>query len=236
MSPLSSLQPRPTLLRHNEMRTMFHGLGHCIHHLVAETKYDLRFSRDFVEIPSLLLEHWVWVWVPQVLKKLGRHYLDGTEISDKMIDGLIKIKTLNDAHAMLAQVHLAMFDLAIHSPESHEAAKGMHLTRLWTKIKKDIVGLSLGDKADEGHGQASFPHIFMAYDARYFAHPTSKIYASDIYSTFFAEDPMSPEAGRRYWWTALELGASIPEWDLLKAYMGRDLNGDAFYSELSASD
>ena len=162
-------RPTPTLLQHKELRTMIHELGHSIHYLVSRTKYALPFSKDFVEIPSLLLEH--WVWVPQVLKSLGRHYHDGTALSDRLIDDLARTKNVNQAHTMLTQVHLAAFDLIVHSPESHEVAQGMDLTRLWNETKRDIVGLSLGEEEDEGFGQAGFPHIFRKYDAGYFAYP-----------------------------------------------------------------
>ena len=59
------------------------------------------------------------------------------------------------------------------------------------------------------------------------------MYASDIYSTFFAKDPMNPEAGRRYRSMVLEYGASRPEADILREYLGRDCNGDAYYAELA---
>ena len=146
---------------------MFHELGHAIHYLVSRAKYAISFSKDFVEIPSLLLEH--WVWVPQVLKKLGRHHRNGTELPDSLISDLVRTKHVNQAHGMLGQVHLALFDLDIHSPGSHEAAQRIDLTRLWNESKRDIVGLPLG--GDEGFGQAGFPHIFRKYDAGYFAYP-----------------------------------------------------------------
>jgi len=240
----------PTLLLHSEMRTVFHELGHAIHYLVSRIKYALPFSKDFVEIPSLLLEH--WVWVPQVLKRLGRHYQTGMELPEALIRDLVRTKTVNQAHTMLGEVHLALFDLAIHSPRGHHPDHELDLTRLWNESKTDVVGLPLGESEDEGFGQAGFPHILRKYDAGYFAYPLyvfrtsqlhlvrrantggsrSKVYASDIYSAVFATDPMRPEAGRRYRSMMLEPGASKPEADILKDYMGRDCHGDAYYAEL----
>ncbi|RKL28988.1 hypothetical protein BFJ72_g12212 [Fusarium proliferatum] len=49
---------RPSLLQHSEVKTMFHELGHAIHNIVARTKYAIPHSRDFIEIPSIMLENW----------------------------------------------------------------------------------------------------------------------------------------------------------------------------------
>jgi metallopeptidase MepB len=156
---------RTTLLSHNETRTMFHELGHAIHYLTARTKYALKMSKDFVEIPSLMLEY--WIWVPEVLKRLGKHYLDGSAMPDQLITDMVGGKNVNEAHKMLSSVQLALFDLVIHTPVTHEEAQAMDLTRLWNETKRDIVGLP----GYSGIGQAGFPHIYRTYDAGYFAYP-----------------------------------------------------------------
>ncbi|KAK5655961.1 hypothetical protein OQA88_5098 [Cercophora sp. LCS_1] len=205
---------------------MFHELGHAVHYLVSRAKYFLPFSKDFFEILSLLLEN--WVWEPGVLKKLGRHHQNGTKLPDDLIVDIARTKNVNQAHAMLGQLHVALFDLTIHAPGSHEAAEAMDLTQLWNQLKRDVVGLPLGD--DEGF------HIFRKYDAGYFAYPLSKVYATDICSTFFAADPMSTEVGLRYRRMVLEPGASRPEADILAAYLGRECIGDVYYAEQEEED
>ena len=159
-------------------------------------------SRDFIEIPSIMLEN--WIWVPEVLKDLGRHYSyiseqysafwkKGAEgqpekdvvgedleikaeerLPDRLIEELVRTKTVNGAIDMLKQVHLASFDLAIHTPSSHDAAMEMDITKMWNTMREDIVGLSGPDGADGcgkwGIGQTGFPHIFRKYDAGYFAY------------------------------------------------------------------
>ena len=67
---------KPSLLKHDEVTTLFHELGHGIHDLVSRTTYS-RFHgtntvRDFVEAPSQMLEN--WCWTPSQLKALSRHY------------------------------------------------------------------------------------------------------------------------------------------------------------------
>src|ERR1700710_539547 len=67
---------KPSLLKHDEVVTLFHELGHGIHDLAGRTKYS-RFHgtsvvRDFVEAPSQMLEN--WCWTPSQLKSLSKHY------------------------------------------------------------------------------------------------------------------------------------------------------------------
>lgn len=67
---------KPSLLKHDEVTTLFHELGHGIHDLVSRTIYSrfhgTRTVRDFVEAPSQMLEN--WCWTPSQLKSLSHHY------------------------------------------------------------------------------------------------------------------------------------------------------------------
>jgi metallopeptidase MepB len=142
-----------------------------------------------------------WIWVPEVLKRLGRHYSYLSEsyrdfwrlnketsnestgyfeagadetLPDSLIKDLLKTKNVNAAVEMLKQVHLALFDLAIHTPSEHDVIKELEISKLWNVMRDEIVGLPASDDdfgGDRGAGQAGFPHIFRKYDAGYFAYP-----------------------------------------------------------------
>lgn len=108
---------RPSLLKHDEVVTLFHELGHAMHDLCAETKYS-RFhgtsvETDFVEAPSQMLEN--WCWDPVILKKLGKHYLTGDSLSDTVINSLVRAKNFNSGLANLRQLFFATFDMTIHT-------------------------------------------------------------------------------------------------------------------------
>lgn len=182
---------RPTLLQHNEVKTLFHELGHGIHHLVSRTKYALSHSRDFVEIPSIMLEN--FIWVPEILVRLGKHYSclnsedainwdsasresDGqaAKVSARLPQSLAQAmactKNVNAAHDMLAQIRLALFDLIIHAPTEGRTATNDETTLLWHKLRRDIIGLQDGGSMNAG--QAGFQHIYKNYDAGYFGYVT----------------------------------------------------------------
>ncbi|KAK2732701.1 hypothetical protein FQN57_002491 [Myotisia sp. PD_48] len=248
---------KPSLLKHEEVVTLFHELGHGIHDLVSKTTYS-RFHgtstvRDFVEAPSQMLEN--WCWTPSQLKSLSRHYSTlspeykaewkknagdraepGQQIPDELINNLIKTKHVNDNLFNLRQLHFGIFDMTVHQPSDHDAIKKLDITETYNKLRKDIASLDgpevLGEGYSWGHGQATFGHLIGGYDAGYYGYLSSQVYSMDMFYTNFKADPMNKEAGRKYRYSVLEKGGSIDEMDMLRAYLGRDPKPDAFYKEL----
>lgn len=187
---------KPSLLKHDEVTTLFHELGHGIHDLVSRTTYS-RFHgtstvRDFVEAPSQMLEN--WCWTPSQLKSLSHHYSTlsseyyeawreaaGAEtkkpdetIPDDLISSLIKTKNLNGALFNLRQLHFGLFDMAIHEPKSHEDLEAMKISETYNRMRKDISKLE-GPEVDSGNdawgnGQATFGHLMGGYDAGYYGY------------------------------------------------------------------
>ncbi len=65
-----------TLLSFDDARTLFHEFGHALHGLLSDVTWPsvsgTSVSRDFVELPSQLYEH--WLTVPEVLENHARHH------------------------------------------------------------------------------------------------------------------------------------------------------------------
>ncbi|KAM0233333.1 hypothetical protein ACHAP5_010450 [Fusarium lateritium] len=227
---------RPSLLQHSEVKTMFHELGHAIHNIVANTKYAIPHSRDFIEIPSIMLEN--WIWLPDILVRLGLHYDSRHEsqgaLPRDLAEGVARTRNANRASNILAQVHPALFDLTIHTPSTHAAALEMDTTDIWNKTKRNILTYSSGpDPQDWGAGQARFAHMFRKNDGSYFAYPLSMVYAADLFTSAFSQDPLSPEAGRRYKHQVLEPGSSRSEMEILKDFLGREPSSKTIFDELN---
>jgi len=158
------------------MRIIVHEMGHCIHKLVSKTKYALSHSRDFVEIPSRVMEY--LTWQPDVLHSMAKHYtcIDNTgagandgKLPPSMLEDLLKSTGSFGASAMMATIQRAVFDLRIHSPTNHQELLDMDTAMLWNTSKRDM-GCQGSDPADWGWEQAAFGAIFRNYDAGFFAY------------------------------------------------------------------
>ena len=182
---------KPSLLKHDEVVTLFHELGHGIHDLVSRTTYS-RFHgtntvRDFVEAPSQMLEN--WCWTPSQLKALSHHYSTlspeyeaaweeqakgekkpSEKIPDELISNIIKTKHVNGALHNLRQLHFGIFDMTVHEPESHEAAEELDITEKYNQLRYEITQLDGPEGYIWGNGQATFGHLIGGYDAGYYGY------------------------------------------------------------------
>ncbi|KAI1857644.1 hypothetical protein JX265_011059 [Neoarthrinium moseri] len=232
---------KPSLLKHDEVVTLFHELGHGIHDLAGRCKYS-RFHgtstvRDFVEAPSQMLEN--WCWTPSQLKALSKHYETGEPIPDDLIKKQIATKHVNDALFNLRQLHFGIFDMTVHTPESHEELEKMDFSKLYNELRSEIAGLdgpeALGEPSTWGNGQATFGHLIGGYDAGYYGYLSSLVYSTDMFYSIFKTNPMDGKEGRRYRHTVLERGGSQDEMTTLEQFLGRKPSSEAFYRDLGVT-
>ncbi|KAM9939686.1 hypothetical protein OXX80_000829 [Metschnikowia pulcherrima] len=222
----------PSLLKHNEVTTFFHELGHGVHNLLSQTKH-VRFQgthvpRDFVECPSQMLEF--WTWSKNELKKLSGHYQTGEPIPDDLIDKLIKTKHVNTGLSNSRQLHFGLFDMALHTIESKEGLDKLDIKSLWNTLIRDVTLLS--DGGHENIGYATFGHIAGGYESGYYGYLYSQVFATDIYYTHFKADPMNVESGLKYRDIILKNGGSKDILMILEELLGRQPNSNAFFQEI----
>ncbi|KAK5163903.1 metalloendopeptidase [Saxophila tyrrhenica] len=252
---------KPSLLKHDEVVTLFHELGHGIHDLVSRTIYS-RFHgtatvRDFVEAPSQMLEN--WCWTPSQIKSLSKHwsYLSpdyesawqaaakpdekrpAESMPDDLISSIVKTRHVNDALFNLRQLHFGIFDMSVHEPASHDYVANLDASSLYNRLRKEISKIdgpeALGESYDWGHGEATFGHLIGGYDAGYYGYLSSQVYSADMFYSVFKKDPMDGKEGRRYRHQVLEKGGSRDEMETLKDFLGREPSTEAFYKELGLS-
>ncbi|KAI5954788.1 PRD1 [Candida theae] len=222
----------PSLLKHNEVVTFFHELGHGIHNMLSQTKYakfhGTNVEYDFVEAPSQMLEY--WVWSKNEIRSLSSHHETGKPISDDLIDSLIKTKHVNTGLSNLRQLFFGLFDMSVHSIESEEEIAKLDLFKTWNTLRRDVTLLPDGNNPTKGY--CSFGHIAGGYEAGYYGYLYSQVFAADIYYTLFKEDPMNTENGIRYRDIVLKRGGSREIMDNLEEVLGRKPNSEAFLSEI----
>lgn len=199
-----------------------------------------------------------WCWTPSQLKFLSQHYSSlsseyletwkesagssgvnppPTTIPDDLINSLIKTKHVNDAIFTLRQLHFGIFDMTVHTPESHKEIEDLDPTALWGHLRNALAPfdgpeVSDGLSEDWGKGEATFGHIMGGYDAGYYGYLSSQVYSTDMFYSVFAKDPMDGKEGRRYRHEVLNWGGARDEMSSLKAFLGREPSSDAFYREL----
>ncbi|KAF3992361.1 hypothetical protein FT663_01198 [Candidozyma haemuli var. vulneris] len=226
---------KPSLLKHDEVTTFFHELGHGVHSLLSKTKH-VRFHgthvpRDFVECPSQMLEF--WTWSPNELKELSSHYETGEPLAEDLLDKLIKSKHVNTGLANLRQLHFALFDMNLHTIAEQGKIDSVDLDKLWNELREELTFISNGGVT--GRGYATFGHIAGGYESGYYGYLYSQVFATDIYYTHFKSDPMNVERGLQYRDTILKNGGSKEVLDILKELLGREPNSEAFMAEILGS-
>lgn len=226
---------KPSLLKHDEVVTLFHEMGHGIHNLVSKTRYA-RFhgtsvERDFVEAPSQMLEF--WPWNKAQLKELSSHFETKKDLPDDLIDSLVKSKHVNDGMAYMRQNFLASFDLSIHRRSKVEA-ESLDIESHYNKLRSEYCYDSTG--SFKTHQYSAFGHLMGGYDAGYYGYLWSEVFAADMYYTKFKADPLNSDAGYLYKTLVIGPGGSRDATESLKEFLGREPNNEAFLEELGVSE
>ncbi|KAI0349471.1 Metalloprotease [Trametes cingulata] len=217
---------KPALMQHSDVVMFFHEIGHVFHELLSKTRFA-RFhgttvALDFGEAPSQMLEN--WCYEPRVLARMSSHYETGKPLDSALIDKIIQSRYVNVGMFYLNQVCYSMFDLKVHVDQ-----ESADYTDLWSEMRENIA---LVKCVDLGPGQATFSHIAGGYDVGYYGYLYSLVFAADMYATVFKPDPLDPARGRLYREKVLLPGSSKDEMDLLKDFLGREPNAEAFIKQL----
>ncbi|HBI21292.1 MAG TPA: oligopeptidase A, partial [Legionella sp.] len=157
----------PTL-SHDEVLTLFHEFGHCLHHVLTQVDYlDVSgihgVEWDAVELPSQFFEN--WCWEEQALQRLTAHVDTGESLSPTLFKKLIAVKNFQSAMGMMRQLEFSLFDFRIH--QEYDAANPAFIENILEDVRKQTTVTPI---APYNRFQHSFSHIFGGgYAAGYYS-------------------------------------------------------------------
>ncbi|MDW8467873.1 MAG: M3 family metallopeptidase [Burkholderiales bacterium] len=222
---------KPALLSHEDVLTLFHEFGHCLHHLLTRVE-ELGVSGlagvewDAVELPSQFMENFGWEW--EVLREMSAHVETGEPLPRALFDRMRAAKNFQAGLAMLRQVEYALFDMRVHAEYAPEAdPDGTGVQRLLDEVRREVAVLV---PPPWNRFQTSFSHVFAGgYAAGYYSYKWAEVLSSDAFGVFEERGALDAEAGARFRDEILAVGGSRPAAESFRAFRGRDPDIEALF-------
>ena len=214
-----SSQTSPSLLRHDDVVTLFHEMGHTLHHILSRVNEHgvsgvNGVEWDAVEFPSQFLEN--FAYEPKVLKLFAKHHTTNEVLSDEMIAKLIRAKNFQSALFMLRQLEFSLFDLTLHS----KLYQGEEIQKLLDSIREKTA---LIKPPAYNKFQNGFSHIFSGgYSAGYYSYKWAEVLSADAYYAIVDEGIFGSQLAQNYKEIILAKGGSQSMQELFKEMMGRE--------------
>jgi len=210
----------PALLSFDDARTLFHEFGHALHGLLSDVTYPTiagtGVSRDFVEFPSQLYEH--WLEQPEVLKRFARHYRTGEPMPEPLLDKVLAARNFNQGFATVEYTASALVDLDFHLLEN---AEDLDVSAF---EKAALARIGMPEAIVMRHRPPHFAHIFSGgYSAGYYSYLWSEVLDADGFGAFEeAADIFDQATAGRLREHVYAAGNRAEPADAYRAFRGRD--------------
>ena len=214
-----SSKDAPSLLRHDDVVTLFHEMGHTIHHLLSDVNENEvsgvnGVEWDAVEFPSQFLEN--FAYEPKVLKLFASHHETGEIIPDAMIEKLVRSKNFLSASSMLRQLEFSIFDFRLHT----QLYQGDEIQELLNEIRTKTA---LVQTPEYNKFQNGFAHIFAGgYAAGYYSYKWAEVLSADAFFEVVNEGIFNSKIAKKYLEIVLKKGGSYSMQKLFFQLMQRD--------------
>lgn len=225
---------KPALLTLDQVETMFHEFGHGLHGLLSKCTYNTlsgtSVARDFVELPSQVMEH--WAFEPEVLKMYAKHYETGEVIPDALIKKIENAGTFNQGFMTTELVAAALLDMKWHTmaatpdfdPRKPEGIKELDVR----KFEQDAMNeIGLISEIIPRYKSTYFNHIFSGdgYSAGYYSYLWSEVLDADAYQAFVEKgDIFDQETAKSFRENVLSKGGTEEPMVLYKKFRGSEPN------------
>ena len=219
----------PSLLTFDEFTTFLHEFGHGLHGILAHGKYEsingTAVKRDFVELPSQIMEN--WATEKEYLDLWAKHYQTGEAMPAELIEKLIAAKNYLAAYFNIRQLSFGMLDMAWHTittPYEGDVL-AFELEALEpTQVMPVVEGCAMGP---------SFTHIFSGgYATGYYGYKWAEVLAADAYSYFKEKGIFSKEVADKFRYEVLQKGGHEHPMDLYVKFRGHKPQTQALIDQM----
>lgn len=208
-----------------EMGTLTHEFGHVLHGVLSNTRYASQagtsVERDFVEAPSQMYEEWARSL--DTLALVAKFCKSPCPAVDAALVGkMTAMHNYGRGTRYARQLLYASFDMSLYDAKPQEPMGA------WARMEGATpLGYVKGTQFP-----GTFNHVMSGYGAGYYGYMWSEVLALDMLSAFNGK-LINPEAGARYRDKILSRGSERPGMEMVRDFLGREPNSQAFFAEIA---
>lgn len=223
MTPVDN---QPSLLTHDDVLTLFHEFGHCLHHMLTKVDYPSvaginGVPWDAVEFPSQFMEN--FCWEKESLSLIAEHYQTKLPLPDDLYQKMINAKHFQTGLHMVRQIEFSLFDFRLHL--EYDSSIPHSTQKILDQVRKKTSVIPV---PEFNRFQDSFSHIFAgSYGAGYYSYKWAEVLSSDAYAEFEEKGIFDRKTGRSFMENILEVGGVRDPMVSFVAFRGREPNIEA---------
>ncbi len=230
-----SSEGHPSLLKFDEVKTLFHEFGHALHGMLADTKYQSLSGTsvywDFVELPSQIMEN--WCYEKDCLDLFAKHYETGELIPEELVERIKTSSTYHEAYATVRQLSFGLLDMAWHTMSKEDADK---VERVPEFENEAFSATELFPKVENTCMSTQFSHIFAGgYAAGYYSYKWAEVLDADAFSLFQEKGVFDVEIAKSFKNNILSKGGTKHPMELYKNFRGQEPTIDALLKRAGLS-
>lgn len=208
----------PALLSAEEAETLFHEFGHALHFMLPKLRFRSQgvngVAMDFVELPSQVMEN--WVFEPEMLKLYARHFKTGELIPQSLVVKKQKAANFNMGFVMVEKLAASLLDLDWHSLKDANVQDAVRFE------KESLNKWGLIPQIISRYRTAYFKHAATDYAAAYYSYTWSEVLDSDAFQAFKETGNIFNPAKAKAFRTLLSKGSSEDAGQLYRDFRGRE--------------
>jgi peptidyl-dipeptidase Dcp len=215
---------KPALLTYDEVKTFLHEFGHSLHGMLSKCTYrslsGTNVYRDFVELPSQIMEN--WASEKEFLDDFALHYQTGDKIPTELIQKIKDSENFNIAYSCLRQLSFGYLDMRWHTIENPFEGDVI-------SYEKDAMASTQILPVIPNTGVSpTFSHIFSGgYAAGYYSYKWAEVLDADAFSAFEKNGIFDKKTAESFRKNILEKGGTEHPMILYKRFRGQEPTIDA---------